>query len=65
MARLTPFPGRTRKVRRKHKPVTCSRCRWTWVPYSRKRPARCAHASCRSPYWDTPRRERPAEGQQP
>jgi len=57
MAVLTRLPGRTRQVHRKRKPVTCFRCAWTWVPYGRKRPARCANPTCRSPYWHTPRRE--------
>jgi hypothetical protein len=57
MAVSARFPGRTRQVHRKRKAVTCSRCGWTWVPYGRKRPARCANATCRSPYWDKPRRE--------
>ena len=56
-------PGRQRKVRRKRKPVTCLRCGWTWVPYGRTMPARGAHQTCRSPYWHTPPRERPEEGQ--
>jgi hypothetical protein len=55
--------GRQRKVRRKRKPLTCLRCGWTWVPYGRTMPARCANQTCRSPYWHTPRRERPEEGQ--
>jgi hypothetical protein len=55
------FPGRQRRVHRKRKPVTCQRCGWVWVPYGRARPARCAHETCRSPYWDRPRRERPQE----
>jgi hypothetical protein len=59
----TRFPGRTRRVHRKRKPVTCSRCGWTWVPYGRMHPARCANRVCRSPYWDRPKRERPEEGQ--
>ena len=62
MALVTVFPGRTRQVHRKRKPVTCCRCGWTWVPYRRKRPARCANPTCRSPYWQTPRRDRPEEG---
>jgi hypothetical protein len=57
------FAGRQRKVRRKRKPVTCRRCGWTWVPYGRAMPARCANQTCRSPYWSVLRRERPAEGQ--
>lgn len=62
MARLTRFPGRTRQVRRTHKPVTCCRCGWVWAPYRRIRPARCANQSCRSAYWDRPRREPKEEG---
>jgi len=54
LARVT---GRQRKVRRKRKPVTCLRCGWTWVPYGRMMPARCANQRCRSPYWNIPRRE--------
>jgi hypothetical protein len=50
-------PDRKRKVHRKRKPVTCLRCGWTWVPYGRTMPARCANQTCRSPYWYKPRRE--------
>jgi hypothetical protein len=50
-------PDRKRKIHRKRKPVTCFRCGWTWVPYGRALPARCANQRCRSPYWHTPRRE--------
>jgi hypothetical protein len=62
-AGVARFPGRQRRVRRKRKPVTCRRCGWTWVPYGRAMPARCAHQTCRSPYWNVPRRQRPAEVQ--
>jgi hypothetical protein len=55
------FPGRQRTVRRQRKAVTCSRCGWRWVPYGRAVPARCANQTCRSPYWQTPRRDRPKE----
>jgi hypothetical protein len=53
------FPGRQRTVRRQRKAVTCSRCGWRWVPYGRAVPARCANQTCRSPYWQTPRRKGP------
>jgi hypothetical protein len=52
---------RTRQVRRKRKAVTCLRCGWTWVPYGRKLPERCANQRCRSPYWNIPRREPEAD----
>jgi hypothetical protein len=57
MAELTPFPGRTNQVHRKRKPVTCTRCGYTWVPYGRKRPRHCANRVCHSPYWDRPKRQ--------
>lgn len=50
------FPGRKRQVRRQRKAVTCQRCGWTWVPYGRRVPARCANQACRSPYWNRPRK---------
>jgi hypothetical protein len=50
------IPDRKRKIHRKRKPVTCLRCGWTWVPYGRTTPARCANPKCRSPYWHKPRR---------
>jgi hypothetical protein len=51
------FPGRTNRVRRTRKPVTCWRCEYTWVPYGRKRPKHCANPRCKSPYWHTPKRQ--------
>ena len=57
MPELTTFPGRTNQVHRKRKPVTCTRCGYTWVPYGRKRPRHCANRVCHSPYWDVPKRQ--------
>jgi hypothetical protein len=50
------LPGHQRRVRRRRKPVTCQRCGWTWAPYGRGTPARCANQVCRSPYWNRPRK---------
>lgn len=38
------------------KPVLfmCNRCNYVWA--SRKSPTRCANVTCRSPYWNKPRR---------
>jgi len=55
--RAARFPGRKYQVHRKRPPVTCYRCGWTWVPYGRRVPERCANQTCRSPYWYKPRRE--------
>jgi hypothetical protein len=52
----TRLPGHQRLVRRRRKPVTCYRCGWTWVPYGRRMPERCARRNCRSPYWNRPRK---------
>ena len=57
---VTMVDKRTRQIRRKRKAVTCLRCGWTWVPYGRATPARCANQTCRSPYWNVPRRGREA-----
>ncbi len=34
----------------------CLRCGHEWLPKSEKRPVTCA--KCRSPYWDTPKKEK-------
>jgi hypothetical protein len=58
MVSFLDMPGkRIRNIRRKRKPVTCLRCGWTWVPYGRGMPPRCANQTCRSPYWNIPRRQ--------
>jgi len=32
----------------------CDRCDWEWLSRDDEKPLRCA--SCKSPYWDTPRK---------
>ena len=35
---------------------TCLRCEYEWWPKKPGRPMQCARPSCRSAYWDVPRR---------
>jgi len=38
------------------KPLSCTRCGWTWYPRGPKKPDSCP--KCKSRRWDIPRKEK-------
>jgi hypothetical protein len=44
--------------------LTCLRCGYSWYPRSPDPPRVCASKTCKSPYWDRPRKNRTATDKQ-
>lgn len=40
------------------KKYSCLRCGYTWKSKSKRSPITCPHPTCRSPYWNRPRRKK-------
>jgi rubrerythrin len=38
----------------------CERCGHEWIPRGDRPPDVCPSPTCKSPYWDRPRRQQPA-----
>jgi predicted Zn-ribbon and HTH transcriptional regulator len=52
------MPQKTKVIRTKV--WVCARCGHEWLDRKGQKPLRCA--KCKSPYWDTPKRRKHAEG---
>jgi len=42
--------------------LVCLRCGHKWKPRNNTKPKVCPNPTCKSPYWDTPRREKKHKG---